>query len=198
MTDHSGRSLFIVRHGETAFNAARRLQMPETPLSPIGEAQAERLGRRLMDAGITRIISSDYPRALATAAAVADRVGLAIDTDERLRERNFGELRGMAYDSLPRSPFAPDFAPPGGESAAEFLARVAEAWRLVTGLAQQATGNLLVVTHGLVCRAMVEHHVHAASRGDMPTQWYNTSVTEIDVAPPWLARRVNCVEHLVD
>jgi len=50
-------SIFLIRHGETEGNAARIVQRPDIPLSPRGQAQAERLARRLADAGITGIFS---------------------------------------------------------------------------------------------------------------------------------------------
>ncbi len=52
-------AIFIVRHGETASNAARVVQTPETPLNERGLEQTQRLARRLAEAGIARILSSD-------------------------------------------------------------------------------------------------------------------------------------------
>ena len=52
-------AIFVVRHGETPGNAARVVQTPETPLSARGALQAERLARRLADAGIGHILASD-------------------------------------------------------------------------------------------------------------------------------------------
>ena len=60
-------AIYLIRHGETVGNAARIVQRPDSPLSPRGLEQAERLARRLASAGIGRIVSSDRVRALATA-----------------------------------------------------------------------------------------------------------------------------------
>ena len=62
--------VYLVRHGETPFNAARILQRPDTPLSQLGAAQAARVAQRLAGTGIERILTSDYARARATADAI--------------------------------------------------------------------------------------------------------------------------------
>ena len=60
-------SILLIRHGETAGNANRVVQVPETPLSERGLAQAALLGKRLANAGISQILASDYARAAMTA-----------------------------------------------------------------------------------------------------------------------------------
>jgi probable phosphoglycerate mutase len=198
MTSPYGKWLIIVRHGETDFNAARVIQMPGATLSEQGRSQAALLANRLTDAGVTRIVSSDFPRAADTAAVVSQRTGVAVDHHALLRERDFGDLIGRSYDSLPSNPLPLDFAPPNGEGPDAFFGRMAQAWELITGLVADTPGNLLVVTHGLVCKALVSRYVDPASVGTVPRSWFNTSVTEIDAAAPWAARRVNCVAHLPD
>ncbi|HRO58174.1 MAG TPA: histidine phosphatase family protein, partial [Burkholderiaceae bacterium] len=125
-------SLILVRHGETALNASRVIQPIDTPLSERGLAQAAAVGRRLsrgeQGARPRGILSSDLPRALQTAMAIASATGLEVRTTELLHERNFGDWRGRAYDTLGFDPLATDDAPPGGESAAQFRARVALAF----------------------------------------------------------------------
>ena len=70
-------AILLVRHGETALNAARVMQPPDTALSARGVAQAQALGRRLaLRGGVGAILSSDLPRALDTAAA-GGRAGAA-------------------------------------------------------------------------------------------------------------------------
>src|SRR5688572_18406345 len=101
-------AIFVVRHGETELNAARIIQMPTTPLSERGRGQAKRLGHRLAPVGITRILTSDFLRAIETAEAIAARTDAPIVVDPLLRERNFGDIRGTPYNELGRDPFAPD------------------------------------------------------------------------------------------
>ena len=69
------RSIILVRHGETALNAARVLQPAATPLGPRGFAQAEAVARRLAPMQPGAIVSSDLPRALQTAQAIARAAG---------------------------------------------------------------------------------------------------------------------------
>jgi probable phosphoglycerate mutase len=189
--------LILVRHGETDFNASRLVQMPSAPLSDQGRNQAVLLANRLAESGITHIVSSDFPRAVDTAAAVSRRTGISVDLNPLLRERDFGDLVGLPYDdAFPCRPLPPDFVPPNGESTVAFQERVAEAWAFMTALVSGTRGNLLVVTHGLVCKALVSAYVEPVSVGIVPRTWFNTSVTEIEATPPWVARRVNCVAHL--
>ena len=112
-----------MRHGETASNAARILQTPDIPLSERGLAQAERLAERLAGLGVAAILTSDYARARMTAERVRAATGAPLEEWPELRERNFGALRGRAYAELGFDPFAPDYAPPEGESWPAFHAR---------------------------------------------------------------------------
>ncbi|MFP8874056.1 MAG: histidine phosphatase family protein, partial [Myxococcota bacterium] len=155
-------SIYLIRHGETDLNAARVLQMPETPLSTRGREQARRLAEHLRDAGIVHVLASDYARAEQTARPLERATGATLELDALLQERNFGHLRGTAYADLSEDLFAPNFAPPGGETEEVFGDRVAKAWKRVTEVAARVPGHLAVVTHGLVCRGIVLHHVENA------------------------------------
>src|SRR6202795_3162419 len=116
-------AIFLIRHGETLGNASRTVQLPDNPLSPRGVAQAERLARRLQAEGIAAILSSDFTRAVTTAEHLQRITGAPISYDSLLQERNFGALRGTPYAKLGFDMFAPDYAPPGGETWEIFLAR---------------------------------------------------------------------------
>lgn len=99
-------TILLVRHGETDGNAARILQRPDVPLNERGTRQAEQLAGRLSAFGFVCILCSDYLRARMTAAPLAARSGIAIEESPLLRERNFGDLRGMPYAQLIRSVWA--------------------------------------------------------------------------------------------
>lgn len=154
----SETTLIVVRHGETAWNRERRMQgHTDTPLSAIGRAQAAALARRLSEAAMAAIYSSDLQRARDTATAIAECTGHEVIADPRLQERRFGIFEGLTYEEMSaRYPeeFArfqsrdPDYVIPGGESACEFrerclacLAEIAE---------KHAGAEIVVVTHGLV------------------------------------------------
>lgn len=193
-------TLLIIRHGETPLNVARVMQPADTPLSANGQAQAALLAQRLAGGQPLRpagIVSSDLPRALQTAQALAAATGLAITTSALLHERNFGDLRGQLYDSLGFDPLTREEAPPNGESIPQFAARCAAAWAWV--LQQQALlgGPLAVVTHGLVIRQWL-HHGPLQVPADLvlPERLSNTSLTVASAAAPFAASLVDCTAHL--
>ena len=189
--------LLIIRHGETPLNVARVLQPADTPLSANGQAQAEALAGQLRGAGLAAILSSDLPRALATAQAIARACGLPVATTPLLHERNFGDLRGQRYDDLGYDPLAAEQAPPGGESQAEFQARCAAAWAEVCRQQALAGGPLAVVTHGLVIRHWLHHGPLLLAAGTAPPERLaNTSLTVADAAPPHLVHRLDDTGHL--
>jgi broad specificity phosphatase PhoE len=191
------RSIFLLRHGETAANASRIVQTPDVPLSERGIVQAERLAMRLARHGVGAIVSSDLVRAQMTAERIGATTGATIELWPELRERNFGMLRGRAYAECPVDMFAPDYAPPGGETWGEFHARVARTWAKIMAIAVNMRGNLAVVSHGLLCRSVVERLVGLGDRG-APAQWPNASLTIIAAGKPPTLALLNCTEHLAD
>ena len=191
-------SIFLIRHGETVGNAARTVQLPDSPLSPRGIAQADRLARRLAPEGIARIITSNYARAATTAERLQQATGGPLDFDPLLQERNFGDIRGTPYADLGFDMFEPDYAPPNGESWPVFHARVDRAWARLQQLAAATPGHLAVVTHGLVCRSLATRHLLLPAGAVVPERWENTSLTIVECPAPWRVRLLNCIAHLED
>lgn len=191
-------SIFLIRHGETVGNAARTVQLPDSPLSPRGMAQADRLARRLAPEGIARIIASNYARAATTAERLQQATGVPLDFDPLLQERNFGDIRGTPYADLGFDMFEPDYAPPNGESWPVFHARVDRAWARLQQLAAATPGHLAVVTHGLVCRSLATRHLLLPAGAVVPERWENTSLTIVECPAPWRVRLLNCIAHLED
>ena len=193
-------NLLLIRHGETALNVARVLQPAATPLSERGLAQAAALGQRLKSAGLRAIVSSDLPRALQTAQAIAAASGLPVLTTPLLHERNFGDLRGQRYDALNYDPMTAIEAPPNGESADQFAQRCAQAWLDVlqrqASLGGGAGGRLAVVTHGLVLRAWLQPERVDMAHCAAPAAWANTSISVVNATPPHHVEVLNCTQHL--
>ena len=189
-------TILIVRHGETDGNAARILQRPDVPLNDRGMRQAEQLARRLFDYGFVHILCSDLLRARMTAAPLAARSGIEIEESPLLQERNFGDLRGMPYDRLAENPFGPNFAPPNGEAWPTFHTRVADAFAFIVNRRRNVKGALVVVTHGLVCRALVERHARLPEGTAAPERFDNASVTELHEDAPHGVHLINCTRHL--
>ncbi|MGA8611961.1 MAG: histidine phosphatase family protein [Xanthobacteraceae bacterium] len=189
-------TILLVRHGETDGNAARVLQRPEVPLNERGIRQAEQLAQRLFAHGFVHIVCSDLLRARLTAAALAARSGIAIEESPLLQERNFGDLRGMPYAALAEDPFGPNVAPPNGEDWPTFHARVADAFAFMVRRRRSLNGNLVVITHGLVCRAVVARHATVPEDAVVPDRFDNTSITVLHEDAPHAVSLMNCTRHL--
>jgi probable phosphoglycerate mutase len=167
------------------------------PLNDRGIRQAEQLAARLCGDGFVHILCSDLLRARMTAAPLAARSGISVEEHPLLQERNFGDLRGMAYAALAEDPFGPDVAPPNGEDWPTFHARVAEAFAFIVSRRRSLGGTLVVVTHGLVCRALVERHVALPVGVIAPERFDNTSVTILHEDAPHAVSLMNCTRYLV-
>ena len=148
-------TLCLVRHGETPWNAERRLQGHiDIALNAHGREQARATAALLAGKHFDAIYSSDLARAQETARSIAGNATLV--TLPALRERHYGSFQGLTYEEARRNlPDAyaafetrnPSFVfPGGGESLLTFRARVETA---ILSLASQHRGKrLLVVTHG--------------------------------------------------
>ena len=191
-------TIYLLRHGETTFNATRVVQPAATPLSERGKQQAERLAERLANVGIRAIRSSDLPRALATAQAIARRTSAPLALDPDLQERNYGAVRGTPYAELTEDIFGPDYAPPDGETWDTFHVRVDRAWDRLVAAHGASDDAIAVVTHGLVCWSIVSRRVLQEPSPCTTMRFANTSVSIIDGPSPWRARVVDCTAHLDD
>jgi probable phosphoglycerate mutase len=190
-------AVLLVRHGETGLNAARVLQPADTPLSERGLAQARALAQRLRRrGGVGAILSSDLPRAWRTAAAIGDALGLPVEASARLRERNFGDLRGRAYDALGFDPLSMQEAPPGGESASAFDARVQQAFDEMLRRRARSAQDLVVVTHGLLIRRLLAGPLRQDAALLTALHLGNTSLSIFVADPPHALQLLNCTRHL--
>lgn len=188
--------ILLVRHGETAFNAARVVQPADTPLSERGLAQAACIARRIASLGAGCVLASDLERARKTGELIAAAAGVPLELSPLLQERNFGELRGRPYSELSPDAFSPAYAPPGGESGADVDARAVLAFRLIVDKLERVSGNLVVVSHGLFVAALLRGHTVLADGVAMPDHLANCSLTIIERVAPYRVRAVNDVEHL--
>jgi broad specificity phosphatase PhoE len=189
--------IHLIRHGETADNARRVLQFPDAPLSARGREQARVLAQRFANVPVAAVLCSDYRRAEATARCVAETTAAPLCSDPLLRERSFGDLRGTPYDELEVDPFAPDYAPPGGETWQLFHERVDAAWLRIRQAAADAAGPLVVVTHGLVCLSLARRHLLLPVDSEIEaTGFANTSVTTFAPQAPYRVTELGCTRHL--
>jgi broad specificity phosphatase PhoE len=161
------RTLLLIRHGETAWNAERRFTTrSDVPLSAVGLEQAAAAAAALAATAIDRIYSSPLRRARVTAETIAaHQPGRpAVIADDRLTEIDAGPFEGLTADQLRSGPMADDYArwhtnadpafPEGAETFATALARAA------AFLDEHAaeTGTTLVVSHGSLTRLIVSSY----------------------------------------
>lgn len=161
----SARRLFLVRHGETDWNLAGRLQgRRDVPLNALGRQQAAEVGRVLQQlAGDVRALSyvaSPMGRAVETMRILRTTLDLPVaefKTDIRFAEISFGrwegqtwpELRRRDFDAVKKRDLAPwTFAPPGGESYEAVATRAFAAL-------EEIEGNAVIVSHGGVMRGLL-------------------------------------------
>ena len=148
-------TFLLARHGETDWNAQRRVQgHSDTPLNETGRAQAVALATTLEGTELDAIYSSDLARARETARVVADRLGLPVRQLPELRERNFGSWEGLTdTEILERFPDAKSGTWGDGETKEEMTKRVLRALRRIADA--HPSGRVLVVTHGGPVRSLL-------------------------------------------
>jgi probable phosphoglycerate mutase len=154
--------ILLVRHGETAWNAERRMQGHlDIALNEEGLRQAAALGRALLQMPLDAVWSSDLQRAAQTADAIAAPRGMTVGIDAGLRERCFGIFEGALYAELAeRHPQAYhawqarelDARYPAGvnqaETLREFSRRSLGAINRLTAASHGVHRRVALVTHG--------------------------------------------------
>jgi probable phosphoglycerate mutase len=152
--------LFLIRHGETDWNAEKRVQGHlDIALNEVGLQQAKAVAETLQDLPLDAIISSDLQRAMQTAQAIGSRREMVVGTHIGLRERCFGIFEGLLYSELNAlHPIAYrawkekdlDARYPCGIHEAETLREFSQ--RALSAIAAIATAqdyrNVAIVTHG--------------------------------------------------
>jgi probable phosphoglycerate mutase len=150
--------MLLVRHGETSWNRAGRIQgWAPTRLTDRGRQQASRLGQALATAyDIDRLVSSDLSRTRETTAQIRQAgVDAAPVFDGSWRERHMGIYQGFTraqlHDRFPsfaieNGAVALEETPEGGETFGELYDRVRTGWSRLCADAGDET--VVVVTHG--------------------------------------------------
>ena len=186
--------LLLIRHGETDWNAAQRIQgHTDIPLNATGQRQAARMAQALAHEELAAVYSSDLLRAAATAAPLAQAAGLPVVHERALRERHFGAFEGASFleieqrwpdDARRWRQRDPAFAPGGGESLLQFYDRVVAATlRLAAGHPGQA---IALVAHGGVLDCLYRAATRIAL--DAPRSWQlgNASINRLLHSPEGL------------
>lgn len=155
-TQNAVTRLCLIRHGETEWNAERRIQgQIDIALNETGRHQAEAAGRWLRTAGIVALYSSDLQRARTTAEAIGRALGLTPTLVPEMRERRYGIFEGLTYaEAQARHPDGyaafegrnADYAFENGESLRAVYARVTGKLQAIA--AAHAGKTVAVVLHG--------------------------------------------------
>lgn len=165
------QTIYLVRHGETEWNRAGRMQGSlNSPLTALGEDQARRVGMLLREL-ITDIdgcamVVSPLGRTMQTAAIIAEAMDIDSDrfsADPQVQEICWGDWQGLHHSEIPA--IDPDRwrrfqanrwteAPPAGESYAEMTARARQWLASVAHLPA-----ILLVSHGGFGRILRGHYL---------------------------------------
>ncbi|MEZ0482312.1 histidine phosphatase family protein [Planococcus sp. SSTMD024] len=142
--------IYIIRH------CAATGQEPKAALTETGMAQAVELGGFLSEAGIERIVSSPYTRAVQSIAPLAEALAVEIETDERLKERvlSSGNLTDW-FERLKSTFDDHDLVLEGGESSRQALDRISQ----VVGELEKSGQTAAIVTHGNIMALLLSRYV---------------------------------------
>ena len=155
--------LLLIRHGRTAYNAAKRWQGHlDVPLDDVGQEQAQALAARLADWPGTAVYSSDLLRARMTAVPLAAAWNVTPTFQADWRERHVGVFEGRSAEEL-QAEYPDVFAKmrqgiidiPGGERHDDLQKRVAAAYQRL--LARHQDEMVAIVSHGGTLNALVSH-----------------------------------------
>jgi broad specificity phosphatase PhoE len=200
---HPQTRFTLIRHGETDWNVNGRWQgQASVPLNALGQQQAAITAAYLSTLGVayTAIYASDLSRAAVTAALIAQKIGLSVQHDPRLREIDVGEWQGLteeevrAWDAerlaqVRRDPQAA--VRPSGESWQQVSDRAMSVMRELHR--RHPTGEVLVVSHGGTIRSVLSALALAFPSAPLG----NCSRTLLSAAADqWTLDAYNLTDHL--
>lgn len=185
--------LYMIRHGETAWNKERRIQgQADIPLNEFGRMLAEKTAKGLSDIRFDICYTSPLFRARETAALILAGRQVPVIEDDRIAEMAFGEYEGRCCSrvgwNLPeefrRFFDAPDRykAPDGGENFAEVKGRTGKFLEELYKKEEYQKSNILITTHGAALAGLLNN-----IKGKSLAEYWgegvhkNCAVTEVEV-----------------
>jgi len=198
-------TLYLVRHGETAWNREQVFRgRADVPLSERGHQQARLLARALRARPLQAVYSSPLARAVDTARPLSEELGIDLIQEEALLDMSFGEWEGRSLVEVRRSwpelygiwEESPErFCAPAGETLADVLER---AWRAVQQIAgSHAGGAVAAVSHRVVCKLLVCRALGIGEAGFWRMRLDTASVSVLEQrGDQWTVTRVNDTCHL--
>lgn len=186
-------NLYIVRHGQTDWNKAVRLQgRSDIPLNEYGRELARKTGEGLKDVSFDLAFTSPLSRARETAELILKGKDVELIEDERIVEISFGKYEGRSWGeehfNIPED-FQLFFTAPdryeaqeGAENIRELAARTGEFMQELISNPEYADKNILVSTHGAALCGMLAYvdqtPLSEFWRGEVPK---NCSVNLVEV-----------------
>lgn len=202
--------VYLVRHGETQWNAERRIQgQSDSPLTEKGVQQAWQVAERARTLGITHVITSDLGRTQQTARIIADACGCDVMIEPRLRELDMGVLEKRHIDTLTETEEGwrrtlvngtEDGRIPEGESMQELSVRMHAA--LAECLKLPAGSRPLLVSHGIALGCLVSTILGLPAYAERRLRLRNCSISRIDyqesvwLASGWVVEMAGDISHL--
>ena len=202
--------VYLVRHGETQWNAERRIQgQSDSPLTEKGVQQAWQVAERARTLGITHVITSDLGRTQQTARIIADACGCDVMLEPRLRELDMGVLEKRHIDTLTETEEGwrrtlvngtEDGRIPEGESMQELSVRMHAA--LAECLKLPAGSRPLLVSHGIALGCLVSTILGLPAYAERRLRLRNCSISRIDyqegawLASGWVVEMAGDISHL--
>jgi len=167
--------LYFVRHAQPNY---QNHDDKSRELTPKGWADRQRVAALLRDKDICAVYASDFKRAIDTVSALAQELGLPVETDPDFRERDVGGQWLEDFDSYARRQWADfDYALPSGESLAQTQRRNLAALRR---LLQKHPGQAVAIgSHGTALCCLLQHFVPQIGYEDF---------RRIQAICPWVVR----------
>ncbi|MBN1256414.1 MAG: histidine phosphatase family protein [Planctomycetes bacterium] len=205
MENPTPTKITAIRHGETVWNLEGRQQgQLNSELTEVGVKQAQALASALAGKRFDVLYSSDLGRAVQTAEIIAARIGLAVLTDPRLRERHLGIMQTLTkaefakkypHENAEFNVGNPDYIIPKGESARQ---RYERATACAEELAARHPGeSIVIVTHGGILDSLFRYTVGFPLELPRPFTLFNASINTFTVsAGRWRLDTWGDIHHL--
>jgi len=196
--------LFLIRHGQTDWNIARKYQgQQDIPLNETGKIQALKVAKRfLQETELDAIYSSDLKRAKATADEIAKIYGLTVQVHYGLRERSFGFLEGKKIEEvLKQYPgvHMGNLETVGSFNVEPFLLLKNRVYSATKEIVRRHIGeNIAIVSHGAALNALL-HEMSQGEEGSGVTKLTNTGISKIiydDQEDGWAIEQINDDRHV--
>ncbi|MEK4020200.1 MULTISPECIES: histidine phosphatase family protein [Bacillus] len=186
-------AICLVRHGETDWNAAKRIQgRTDIPLNDTGKWQAEQTGLYLKDAHWDVVISSPLSRAKETAHLILQHVHAPLVIMDDFIERDYGDAEGMSFEE--RQKLFPNKQYPNMEPLSALQDRMLEGIEKVR--ASYPDQRVLIVAHGAAIHALLTS-LADEQMGIQDTRLVNACLNYVEWTDgEWKVNDYNVVSHL--